>query len=69
MKIKELIQLLQLCPDKEREIFTESLNGYYTTNIALDLDENNDVRLCEYSDKETAFHLNKEFAIANTENR
>lgn len=47
MKIKELIKILQFAPDKEKDVYIESLGNYFTTNIITSFDDNNDVRICE----------------------
>ena len=47
MKISELIKILQTAPDKDREIYAESLGNYYTTNLHFDFDQNNDILLYE----------------------
>ena len=47
MKIKELIKILQSAPDKEREIYTESLKNCYTTSLDYNFDDNNDFVLYE----------------------
>jgi fructose-1,6-bisphosphatase len=63
MKINELIRILQLAPDKERDVYTESVKGYYTTIIAVDFDQNNDIRLCEVVDEDTAKSIQKDFDL------
>lgn len=47
MKIKKLIKILQLAPDKERDVYIESLENCFTTNIISSFDDNNDIRICE----------------------
>jgi hypothetical protein len=47
MKISELIKILQAAPDKNRDVYTESVGNYYTTNLHFDFDDNNDMCLYE----------------------
>ncbi len=59
MKIKDLIALLQSAPDNEKEVFVESINNYWNTNLDFDFDDNNDLRLYETDETEYKFTLQK----------
>ena len=42
---------MQNAPDKDRDVYIESLGNYYTTSLHFDFDDNNDVQLYEVSPK------------------
>ncbi len=50
MKISELIEILQAAPDKNRDVYTESIGNYFTTNLHFGFDQNNDMRLYEVAE-------------------
>lgn len=47
MKIKDLIKILELAPDEERELYVTGENRCWTTNIGFSFDDNNDIQLYE----------------------
>ena len=47
MKINELIKILENLPDKEKEVYFESLGNYWTTNVDFSIDDENNVSIYE----------------------
>ena len=62
MKIKELIKILKEAPDQEKDIYVESLDNYWTSNIGFSFDDNNDLQLYEVV-KEKINQLEKEISL------
>ena len=57
MKIKDLLSLLQLAPEKDKEVWIPSIENERTTNIGFNFDDINNLELYEFvgkvSDEET----------------
>ena len=62
MNIKELIKILKEAPDQEKDIYVESLDNYWTSNIGFSFDDNNDLQLYEVV-KEKINQLEKEISL------
>jgi len=51
MKIKDLLSLLQLAPEKDKEVWIPSIENERTTNIGFNFDDINNLELYEFAGK------------------
>ena len=51
MKIKDLLSILQIAPDKEKEVWIPSIENERTINIGFNFDDINNLELYEIAGK------------------
>lgn len=66
MKIKDLLRILQVAPDKEKEVWIPAMDNERTTFIDFNFDDNNNLDLYEVIKEVEPYTLQK---IADLENK
>jgi hypothetical protein len=59
MKIKDLLRILQLAPDKEKEVFMPAFEGERTTLVDFNFDDENNLDLYEVVKEVEPYTLEK----------